>query len=190
MYQRIYYNNYLMHHGVKGQKWGIRRFQNSDGSLTAEGKRRYDSANFDSAKLAKEVRKMKKEAYADFKASNPEASLKTKLKVKKAIGYQLKGSARKYTASNVTKFTKSNLKRGTIVSGISAGVYGAGKLAEKFGPNTTVQTVGKLLSQTGSSAMSSAVLNTAISTSLPTLYNTKLGKATTEKYLNYNKEYT
>ena len=30
----------LEHHGVLGQKWGIRRFQNKDGSLTAEGKRR------------------------------------------------------------------------------------------------------------------------------------------------------
>lgn len=26
-----------MHHGVKGQKWGIRRYQNEDGSLTAKG---------------------------------------------------------------------------------------------------------------------------------------------------------
>lgn len=29
----------LSHHGIKGQKWGIRRFQNPDGSLTSEGKR-------------------------------------------------------------------------------------------------------------------------------------------------------
>lgn len=29
--------NYLEHHGVKGQKWGIRRYQNEDGSLTEEG---------------------------------------------------------------------------------------------------------------------------------------------------------
>jgi len=34
-------NVYLAHHGIKGQKWGIRRFQNPDGSLTAEGKKRY-----------------------------------------------------------------------------------------------------------------------------------------------------
>lgn len=33
--------NELYHHGIKGQKWGRRRFQNSDGSLTAEGKKRY-----------------------------------------------------------------------------------------------------------------------------------------------------
>lgn len=33
-----YYNGDLYHHGVKGQKWGVRRFQNTDGSLTPAGK--------------------------------------------------------------------------------------------------------------------------------------------------------
>lgn len=31
----------LQHHGIKGQKWGVRRYQNKDGSLTPAGKRRY-----------------------------------------------------------------------------------------------------------------------------------------------------
>lgn len=31
----------LYHHGILGQKWGVRRFQNADGSLTEEGKKRY-----------------------------------------------------------------------------------------------------------------------------------------------------
>lgn len=36
-----YYNNTeLYHHGIKGQKWGVRRFQNEDGSLTSKGKKR------------------------------------------------------------------------------------------------------------------------------------------------------
>ena len=30
----------LCHHGIKGQKWGIRRYQNKDGSLTKAGKER------------------------------------------------------------------------------------------------------------------------------------------------------
>ena len=30
----------LSHHGIKGQRWGIRRFQNEDGSLTPRGKKR------------------------------------------------------------------------------------------------------------------------------------------------------
>ena len=33
-------NDELYHHGIKGQKWGVRRYQNSDGTLTPEGKKR------------------------------------------------------------------------------------------------------------------------------------------------------
>ena len=31
----------ISHHGIKGQRWGIRRFQNPDGTLTEEGRKRY-----------------------------------------------------------------------------------------------------------------------------------------------------
>ena len=41
----MWHHNYAMgglqHHGIKGQKLGIRRYQNKDGSLTASGKKRY-----------------------------------------------------------------------------------------------------------------------------------------------------
>lgn len=44
------YNNdeHLAHHGILGMKWGIRRYQNKDGTLTPEGRKRYgdtDSSN-------------------------------------------------------------------------------------------------------------------------------------------------
>ena len=42
----LYYEtDYLMHHGILGMKWGIRRFQNKDGSLTSAGRKRYDTDN-------------------------------------------------------------------------------------------------------------------------------------------------
>ena len=36
-----YNTDYLAHFGILGQKWGIRRYQNKDGSLTAAGRKRY-----------------------------------------------------------------------------------------------------------------------------------------------------
>ena len=42
---------YLAHHGVKGQRWGVRRFQNPDGSLTEKGKRRIKTLQDKSDKL-------------------------------------------------------------------------------------------------------------------------------------------
>lgn len=38
---KVRYSSELYHHGILGQKWGIRRFQNPDGSLTPEGRKRY-----------------------------------------------------------------------------------------------------------------------------------------------------
>lgn len=45
MDNRQIYEDYLMHHGIRGQKWGVRRFQNKDGSTTAAGRKRYSTDN-------------------------------------------------------------------------------------------------------------------------------------------------
>lgn len=38
------YESSLYHHGVKGMKWGVRKYQQKDGSLTSAGKKRYSDA--------------------------------------------------------------------------------------------------------------------------------------------------
>lgn len=56
------YNNELTHYGIKGQKWGIRRYQNKDGTLTPAGKK----------KVSKEYKKLadKAQQEADSKSSD------------------------------------------------------------------------------------------------------------------------
>jgi hypothetical protein len=49
-------NNELRHYGILGMKWGVRRYQNKDGSLTSEGKKRYRATSSDSA-VTKKVKK-------------------------------------------------------------------------------------------------------------------------------------
>jgi hypothetical protein len=52
---------FLSHHGIKNQKWGVRRFQNYDGTLTEEGKLRYGSSeNFSEGSDRKTEKKWKK----------------------------------------------------------------------------------------------------------------------------------
>ena len=52
------YEDFLMHHGILGQKWGVRRYQNKDGSLTAAGRARYLSDNTNQS-IAKDRKFMK-----------------------------------------------------------------------------------------------------------------------------------
>ena len=48
-------SNYLMHHGILGMKWGVRRYQNEDGSLTEAGKKHYGSGDIKKHKRFKRI---------------------------------------------------------------------------------------------------------------------------------------
>lgn len=53
-------DNYLYHHGILGQKWGVRRYQNEDGTLTPAGEKRYAKEARRVASVALMSRKVRK----------------------------------------------------------------------------------------------------------------------------------
>ncbi len=71
-------NNELMHYGVLGMKWGVRKYQNKDGSLTAAGKKRYRTLEKDPAKPNDETKKLNKKTWESL---SPEDKRKVVLAV-------------------------------------------------------------------------------------------------------------
>lgn len=73
----------LYHHGIKGQKWGVRRYQNADGTLTAAGKKRKkqtsseDISKMSTDELRKKVRRLNNEQrYMDLTKSKSSVASK------------------------------------------------------------------------------------------------------------------
>lgn len=73
---------YLSHHGIKGQKWGVRRYQNADGTLTSDGKKHYgldklnsnnrkDISNLSEKDRINHLRKEKYNLHEQINRNNP-----------------------------------------------------------------------------------------------------------------------
>lgn len=76
-------NSELMHHGIKGQKWGVRRFQNKDGSLTSAGKAKSASDSANKQKVAdrkEDVKNRRTMSDADLKRKIERLKMERQLK--------------------------------------------------------------------------------------------------------------
>lgn len=99
----------LSHHGILGQKWGIRRYQNEDGSLTTEGKLRYGTVeNLQKIKNARAQSEANKIAYKSYKER-----MKFETKIKKAQDKQDKKEEKeaKKELEKETKEAKKQLEK-------------------------------------------------------------------------------
>lgn len=86
--------SYLCHHGVKGMKWGVRRYRNKDGSLTPAGKKRYSDGSGSDSKIKQTVRNLdtghrgrleKKYLESGMSEVEAKAAAARRIKVEKAI---------------------------------------------------------------------------------------------------------
>lgn len=98
-------DNTLCHHGIKGQKWGVRRYQNPDGSLTNAGRKKYGTkTNFERVQAAKKA--------ATIGVKKRKAMEKANARTAKEIAkYEKKAGLNKSESKSVVK---SNSKPKTI----------------------------------------------------------------------------
>lgn len=106
-------NAYLAHYGTKNMKWGVRRYQNEDGTLTPEGISRYRKNSESIAKLKKNVEKYRNsatraKANADVYAANRDKvkarRFQTDLSIGKAESLERKRARASYDAAKYEKY--------------------------------------------------------------------------------------
>lgn len=116
----------LYHHGIKGMRWGIRRFQKKDGTLTAEGKKRYsDDSQPKQTKAEQYYQKYKSAGYSNKRAKElADGRVKTERALRIIGGVAITGlaayAAYRYYDKNVDRFISSDKALQTVHMGDAA----------------------------------------------------------------------
>ena len=153
-----YNSETLYHHGIPGQKWGLRRFQNEDGSLTAAGREHYGYGpkrqKYEAQKMIyksakKDARNAHLDAYAYnnrhpiSKQTNKNVAKKLKQKLINAAMYEraskdakeaMKAAKQEYKNSDEYKARQEKIKKaaiaGAAVAATALAAYGVYKVGK------------------------------------------------------------
>lgn len=124
MWNYISYTD-LYHHGIKGQKWGVRRYQNKDGSLTPAGQKRYD----DKEAYRNKMQKIAKNRNAHM-SDRKRAEYATKSVGKKFVGELGKLIARQVIGDMLRGKDYSKMSKDEFIRMVkNIGIATAGKMA-------------------------------------------------------------
>lgn len=115
----------LYHHGIRGQRWGIRRFQNGDGSLTPKGRKRYDDKGDKKNVIQRHrdnlIDKYKSKGYSQ---ENAEMAAKQRMKAEAIIGavaaVAVTAVATKAAVRIGQDYCDKTFKQGKIIQNIGA----------------------------------------------------------------------
>ena len=107
-------SDYLIHYGILGMKWGVRRFQNKDGTLTPAGKKRYRE------------RSTTDESHEDYKKAHTPKSIKSMSDAElrnRLNRLQMERQYSQLSKSNVSKgkeYVQKIIKSGTTVATVTS----------------------------------------------------------------------